>query len=105
FFLLALVVLFFCFLVMLGIYLLWNLLIIIGVLFIVKRQNNQKDSVVNQTDEEALRQEAVAVAVSVALAQKNHPFNGNYPLPPTAVVSAWQAVLRSQVVKKQGVLR
>lgn len=103
--LLPFIVIFFSIQVMVGLYFLWNLLIILGILFILKPQKSPKESFACQTDEELLRQEAVAVAVSTALAQKSNQFNGNYPLPPTAIVSAWQAVLRSQVVKKQGALK
>lgn len=101
----ALGLIFFSFLMMTSMYLFWNLVIIVGFLYILKRQKSQKNPIADQTDEELLRQEAVAVAVSVALAQKHNSINGYYPLPPTAIVSAWQAVLRSQVVKKQGVMR
>jgi len=46
---------------------------------------------------------AVAAALAVAMALENdssrpHPF----PLPPTAFVSAWQAVLRSRTHSKRG---
>ncbi|MGB9673212.1 MAG: hypothetical protein ACPL3P_03670 [Anaerolineales bacterium] len=52
---------------------------------------------------EAYRREAVAVAVSVVLAQSQQEkaLLRINPLPSSAMVSAWQAVLRSQVIKSQ----
>lgn len=49
----------------------------------------------------------VAVAaVSVALAeQADHSRPHVFPLPPTALVSAWQAVMRTRMLSKRGSIR
>ena len=48
---------------------------------------------------------AAIVATSIALAEKDQFKVSNYPLPPTAIVSAWQAVLRSNILAKRGHIR
>ena len=52
------------------------------------------------------KRQAAAAAVAIALAQHEagdelHEF----PLPPTAMVSAWQAVMRSKMLNKRGPVR
>lgn len=51
------------------------------------------------------RQRAAAVAVAMALAQEASTEPHEFPLPPTAIVSAWQAVRRSMNLNKRGNLR
>jgi len=55
------------------------------------------------------RQLAAALAVAVALAAAQQPAQDDevhiFPLPPTAVVSPWQAVMRSKILNKRGPLR
>lgn len=100
---LALVLPILAFLFLIGVYLAWNLFIILAVLFVLKRQLSELRSHDEPDIEEELRREAVATAVGVALAQKSaQAASGYYAIPPTAIVSAWQAVLRSQVINKQG---
>jgi hypothetical protein len=48
---------------------------------------------------------AAIVAISIALAEKDHHKVSKFPLPPTAIVSAWQAVLRSNILSKRGHIR
>ena len=67
--------------------------------------DNDKDATL-RPDQTRLRQRAAAIAVAIALAQqadttKPHEF----PLPPTAIVSAWQAVLRTRMLNKRGPTR
>jgi len=50
----------------------------------------------------ALRQRAAAAAVSLALAQEKVDQPHEFPLPPTALVSAWQAVMRTRMLNKKG---
>ncbi len=56
-----------------------------------------------EDEEELLRQHAVAIAVSTAIQQRSLTRPGRFPLPPTAFVSAWQAVLRSHFLNKRGI--
>jgi Na+-transporting methylmalonyl-CoA/oxaloacetate decarboxylase gamma subunit len=50
------------------------------------------------------KQQAAAIAVAIALAEQ---MSGprEFPLPPTALVSAWQAVMRTDMLKKRGQVR
>jgi len=90
-------------LLLVRLYLAWNLFIILVVLLMLHRQQTSELGRQLEPDfEEGLRREAVAVAIGVALAQKRkQAASGYYNLPPTAIVSAWQAVLRSQVINKK----
>jgi len=52
------------------------------------------------------KRRAAAIAVTVALAQQadiTEPHE--FPLPPTAIVSAWQAVMRTRMLNKRGPTR
>jgi len=48
------------------------------------------------------RRRAAAVAVAVALAQTDTDRLREFPEPPTAIVSAWQAVQRSRQLSQRG---
>lgn len=56
------------------------------------------------TDSEQKKKAAIA-AVVVALAREMETELHEFPLPPTAIVSAWQAVNRSDILKKRGRVR
>lgn len=56
--------------------------------------------------EEELRYQAAAVAVAMALAKNQEVSQVHeFPLPPTATVSPWQAVMRSRIMNKRGSTR
>lgn len=48
------------------------------------------------------KRRAVAIAVATALVNQDNARPHEFPLPPTALVSAWQAVMRSDMLKKRG---
>ena len=53
-----------------------------------------------------LKKRAAAIAVSVALAQQaDQDEPHEFPLPPTPLVSAWQAVMRTKMLSKRGTTR
>jgi Na+-transporting methylmalonyl-CoA/oxaloacetate decarboxylase gamma subunit len=57
-----------------------------------------------QMEQERKRQAAAtAVALALALESNNQP--NLLPLPPTPIVSAWQAVMRSSILDKRGPVR
>lgn len=59
-----------------------------------------------ETETEAEKKEIAAIiATSIALAERDHLQASKFPLPPTATVSAWQAVLRSNILSKRGHIR
>ena len=48
---------------------------------------------------------AACAAVAVALMMENESVPHEFPLPPTALVSAWQAVMRTDILRKRGRIR
>ena len=52
--------------------------------------------------ESARKRRAAAAAVVAALLRESITEPHEFPLPPTALVSAWQAVMRSEMLKKRG---
>ena len=55
--------------------------------------------------DQELRRKAVSVAVAVALASEFRDQPKPFPLPPTALVSTWQAVMRSKLIGQRGAMR
>lgn len=56
--------------------------------------------------EASRKRRAAVIAVAIALAQqadRSEPHE--FPLPPTALVSAWQAVMRTRMLNKRGPTR
>jgi Na+-transporting methylmalonyl-CoA/oxaloacetate decarboxylase gamma subunit len=52
------------------------------------------------------QEQAAAAAVALALALRSgRPDLHEFPLPPTAIVSAWQAVMRGKMLNKRGSVR
>lgn len=103
------ITLFGMFLIFAAMVLLWTLLSLM--VFVLARLQKTSAQEVERSDEEEedsqelMRQQAVAVAVSAALHQREMAGPGRFPLPPTAFVSAWQAVLRSHILNKRGAVR
>lgn len=58
-----------------------------------------------QINELNLKRRAAAAAVTAALAQESSFEPHEFPLPPTALVSAWQAVMRTKILNKRGPVR
>lgn len=48
---------------------------------------------------------AIAVAIAMALDKQEAKITPRFPLPQTATVSAWQAVMRSNTLKERGIKR
>lgn len=99
-------------LVFTSILLLWGMMAALVNIAGIQRKENTSSSItntksidtdVNLTDR---KKRAAAIAVGIALAQladQNEPHD--FPLPPTALVSAWQAVMRTKMHSKRGVTR
>ena len=51
------------------------------------------------------KRKAAAIAVAVALESEANLEPHEFPLPPTAVVSPWQSVMRSNILNKRGRIR
>lgn len=63
----------------------------------------QNDS--SQQDELGDKYKAAIIAISMALVKDSIDAPHEFPLPPTALVSAWQAVMRSNIITKRGRIR
>lgn len=88
-------------LVFLMITLLW------GVITLIARGLPSRSTVIttngNKANEELiLKRKIAAIAVAAALTENLEVKPHEFPLPPTALVSAWQAVMRSEMLKKRG---
>jgi Na+-transporting methylmalonyl-CoA/oxaloacetate decarboxylase gamma subunit len=55
--------------------------------------------------EEGMEEQAAAAAVAFALQREAQATQAGFPLPPTAFVSAWQAVRRSSQLNRRGPVR
>lgn len=98
------------FLIFSSLLIIWGILTLLVIFLANQKRDSGKEnkgdvSTTLEISEEEINQEAVAVAVSVAFAQKSLNEPGRFPLPPTAIVSAWQAVLRSYMIAKRGMPR
>jgi len=59
----------------------------------------------SEADEHRMAEQAAATAVAVALAWDAPGRPRPFPLPPTAIVSAWQAVQRGATLRQRGPVR
>ena len=83
-----------------AILLLWGLMAIL-----VRFVRDPQPVVVPDEAEKELKLRAAIAAVGLALAQASSSAPHEFPLPPTALVSAWQAVMRSRIFNKRGPVR
>lgn len=88
-------------LVFLLIILIWGFMALLPRIFV---DRETKSDILRQ-DEEEERYKAAILAISMALAKESADTPHEFPLPPTALVSAWQAVMRSNIITKRGRIR
>jgi Na+-transporting methylmalonyl-CoA/oxaloacetate decarboxylase gamma subunit len=90
-------------LVFAAILLLWGLMAVL-VRFTSERGTAGRPE--SETERYELKQRAAAAAVAFALAEEDRILTGEevheFPLPPTAIVSPWQGVMRSKMLNKRG---
>ena len=85
---------------------LWGMMVILVRVTKEKKPGPGSEEVL--ASEMAIKKQAAAAAVAAALAQEQqnraHKEGGlrEFPLPPTALVSAWQAVRRANLLNKRG---
>lgn len=93
-------------LVFAAILLLWALMALLVRLAPEKGESQAPGTADDRLAEAERRRRAAAVAVSIAQAQQAQSGEPQeFPLPPTALVSAWQAVLRTRMLYKRGPTR
>jgi Na+-transporting methylmalonyl-CoA/oxaloacetate decarboxylase gamma subunit len=93
-------------LVFAAILVLWGLMaILVRVAPEHQKEGGQAD-IAPDNDKSEQKRRAAAVAVAIALAQQADIAEPHaFPLPPTAIVSAWQAVMRTRMLNKRGPTR
>jgi Na+-transporting methylmalonyl-CoA/oxaloacetate decarboxylase gamma subunit len=93
-------------LVFAAILLLWGLMALLVRLAPERGEEQAQDTPDDRQAEAERKRRAAAVAVAIALAQQAESREPHeFPLPPTALVSAWQAVLRTSMLNKRGPTR
>ena len=85
-----------------AILLLWALM---AVLMRLTEERAPQQATVDQSAELDLKRRAALAALAVALAQEAGVEMHEFPLPPTSLVSAWQAVQRTKILNKRGSVR
>lgn len=85
------------------------ILLLWGVLALIVRLTGTRPETTkpaNTAAEHLLKRRAAAAAVALALTRQAAAEEPReFPLPPTALVSAWQAVMRSNILNKRGNVR
>jgi Na+-transporting methylmalonyl-CoA/oxaloacetate decarboxylase gamma subunit len=93
-------------LVFAAIILLWGLMALLVRLAPEQPRQELPEAEENHQADLELKRRAAAIAVAVALAQQNEIGElHEFPIPPTALVSAWQAVMRTSMLGKRGLTR
>lgn len=81
---------------------LWMLMALLVHIGSIKTLSGKSVSQPDTISEIRQKQQAAAVAVAIALNRKRSSEPHEFPMPPTAIVSAWQAVMRSDMLTKRG---
>jgi len=74
---------------------------VMALLVHLTRQPTRQETSASEAELQRKRQAAVA-AITIALAMELDTMPHAFPLPPTSIVSAWQAVMRSKMLIKRG---
>lgn len=81
------------------------ILLLWGVMSLLMRLTAQQGAIEQQVRDEELdtKRRAAVAAVAVALAHEQDQMQPHaFPLPPTAIVTAWQAVQRGRLLSQKG---
>jgi Na+-transporting methylmalonyl-CoA/oxaloacetate decarboxylase gamma subunit len=93
-------------LVFAAILVLWGLMAILVRIAREAPPESDTPETTRNADQVERRRRAAALAVAIALAQQTDITEPHeFPLPPTAIVSAWQAVMRTRMLNKRGPTR
>lgn len=91
-----------------GMGLVFGAIILLWIVMVVLVRLTSTDVQVSHSTSEAdqdRKRKAAAIAVAMALASEADLEPHEFPLPPTAVVSPWQSVMRSNILNKRGRIR
>jgi Na+-transporting methylmalonyl-CoA/oxaloacetate decarboxylase gamma subunit len=87
-------------LVFLGIIALWGMMYLLT-LFTAPKHEKTSDLEQEPVDEHALREKVAVIAVATELAKQRECGVNSFPLPPTALVSAWQLTMRTRQLDRE----
>lgn len=91
---------------LLGMGLVFGALILVwGVMAVLVRFTSKPEPRADEESELDLKRRAASAAVAAALVGQSSQQAKEFPLPPTALVSAWQAVMRTNMLNKRGQVR
>jgi Na+-transporting methylmalonyl-CoA/oxaloacetate decarboxylase gamma subunit len=91
---------------LLGMGLVFGALILVwGVMAVLVRFTSQTETRMDEETELDLKRRAASAAVAAALAEQSAKTRNEFPLPSTALVSPWQAVMRTNMLNKRGQVR
>lgn len=82
--------------------LLWLCLSIIRQITVYRSRITEGNEIGTVARDHELRASIAAAAVAVALEIESETVPHEFPMPPTALVSAWQAVKRADLLKRHG---
>lgn len=81
---------------------LWGLMALLVRLTVTPETHELPQEVTETASSSDRKLRAAVAAVAAALGRESSTEPHEFPLPPTAFVSAWQAVMRSEMLKKRG---
>ena len=85
---------------------LWGLMAILVRIAPDQRKESKPEKLTLYQEQAERKRRVAAIATAIALAQQaNTSEPHEFPLPPTAIVSAWQAVMRTRMLNKRGPTR
>ncbi len=85
-------------LILLLILLVWGLVVLFTYLF----RKRESPITLRSQEDDIDKHKAALLAISLAIQMESENKIHEFPLPPTALVSAWQAVMRSNIISKRG---
>jgi Na+-transporting methylmalonyl-CoA/oxaloacetate decarboxylase gamma subunit len=88
-------------LVFLGIIIIWVIILALTASTSRKKETLNPDAEMTD-DQQNYKAQAVAIAVAAVLAEQSLARVTRFPLPPTALVSAWQLTMRTRQLNHEG---
>jgi Na+-transporting methylmalonyl-CoA/oxaloacetate decarboxylase gamma subunit len=87
---------------LIGMSLVFGAILILWLLMALLTRLTKPSQVAEGLSETEMKKRAAAAAVATALASQKTAEPHEFPLPATALVSAWQAVMRTKMLNKRG---
>jgi Na+-transporting methylmalonyl-CoA/oxaloacetate decarboxylase gamma subunit len=81
------------------------LILVWGLMVVLVRLTSPAANQADENLERDLKHQAASATVAAALAEQSAQQAHEFPLPATALVSAWQAVMRTNMLNKRGQVR